>query len=416
MDAASYIPTARPVKRSGCGSVYVLYAICLLLLVTVGATLQVLSLPGGLAGTELFVVLLPAVLYVRRKRVPLAEGLRWRRVPAGLMLRGALLGCTGWGMAKIVAGISMLLLRQLGPNPTMKAITRDLPTSGAGFAVFVILATVMAGICEESLFRGAIQGTLERKGPRRAVIYTAILFAAFHLNPWEFVPILFLGVMFGLIVVRTGSLLPAMVAHACNNLLAFAGMKVLLAGGEDPANPSQATAMLLGLGVLFLAVLFVPVFLEFLGHTRTLRPRPSPLISVPARLSPVVKWTAGGLAATAAVVGAFVVTGFSRYTFCTASSDDLAPAIHRGETIMIRRSAYLGDGIVPGDIVAFEEDDQMTLGRVLQVNERFVLVQDGPVETTVLPSDVVGKVVRAGSRKIQPVEEDRGTPSPAEDD
>jgi len=71
-----------------------------------------------------------------------------------------------------------------------------------------------AGICEEALFRGAIFGLLQRKSTAKAIIISAALFAVYHLNPWNLVPLFFIGVLFGLLRARSGSLVPGMVAHA----------------------------------------------------------------------------------------------------------------------------------------------------------------------------------------------------------
>jgi membrane protease YdiL (CAAX protease family) len=50
---------------------------------------------------------------------------------------------------------------------------------------------------------------------------TAILFGLVHMIPLQIVLMLFLGLYFGYLVLRTGSIWPAMLAHATNNVMAL---------------------------------------------------------------------------------------------------------------------------------------------------------------------------------------------------
>ncbi len=48
-----------------CGQVYVLFGVSLLLVITIGSVVQLISMPIGLSITELVLILLPAILFVR---------------------------------------------------------------------------------------------------------------------------------------------------------------------------------------------------------------------------------------------------------------------------------------------------------------------------------------------------------------
>lgn len=78
---------------------------------------------------------------------------------------------------------------------------------------------VMAPIVEELLFRGAILGHLLRQGrsPRVAIFLSALLFGIMHFNPVQSCFAFFLGIAFGWLYYRTGSVAPGIVAHAINN-------------------------------------------------------------------------------------------------------------------------------------------------------------------------------------------------------
>ena len=83
------------------------------------------------------------------------------------------------------------------------------------------------GIWEEVFFRGIILVLFMRLYKiRRAVILSAFLFAVVHLNPMALNPeiivdaisIFFMGLLFAYLVVKTGSLLPAIVFHYVHDI------------------------------------------------------------------------------------------------------------------------------------------------------------------------------------------------------
>lgn len=91
----------------------------------------------------------------------------------------------------------------------------------------VISIAVLAPLLEEVLFRGAIQGFLLRKYPSRpwlAIITASLIFGVIHMNPIQIFYATMLGVVFGWIYYRTGSLVPCIIGHVLNNSLAAAGM------------------------------------------------------------------------------------------------------------------------------------------------------------------------------------------------
>ena len=96
--------------------------------------------------------------------------------------------------------------------------------------VFGILSiTVMAALVEELLFRGAIQGHLLRKGmkPLHAILISSAIFGIIHMNPIQ-VPFAFaIGLIFGWLYYRTGSLVPGIIGHFINNTIACIQMATM---------------------------------------------------------------------------------------------------------------------------------------------------------------------------------------------
>ena len=83
----------------------------------------------------------------------------------------------------------------------------------------IFVVGFMAGLSEEMLFRGAMLRTMQdsRMGIHAAVWITAIIFSAFHMQFYGFVPRLLLGVWLGYLLVWTRSLWVPIIAHTLNN-------------------------------------------------------------------------------------------------------------------------------------------------------------------------------------------------------
>ena len=139
--------------------------------------------------------------------------------------------------------------------------------------------SVLAPLLEEVMFRGAIQGYMMRRmrSPWAAIIAAALVFGIFHMNPVQVVYATLLGVVFGWIYYRTGSLMSVIVGHVLNNTIAT--IMMLLLGPTDEKEllneymPSEAVLA----SEIFTFVLFgaLSVYLAVKLH-RSLPPVPVP--------------------------------------------------------------------------------------------------------------------------------------------
>jgi membrane protease YdiL (CAAX protease family) len=131
----------------------------------------------------------------------------------------------------------------------------------------IVVVAVVPAIAEEMLFRGLIQRTFERlMSPVVSAVLAGTVFGLYHLNPSELVPLIGLGVFFGLLRYRSQSLVVPMVAHFLNNLMAVLaayydlGDKNILAVVQSNTDVSM---------MLFEFVVFSALFfLAFVGYLR----------------------------------------------------------------------------------------------------------------------------------------------------
>ncbi|MBK7860194.1 MAG: CPBP family intramembrane metalloprotease [Archangiaceae bacterium] len=121
------------------------------------------------------------------------------------------------------------------------------------------LLVIALGVCvaaplgEEFFFRGALQrGWASRMGPLTAIFFTGAVFSAFHLDPIGFPARWELGVLFGLLAWRTGSLWPGIFAHLANNLTSTLLYFAFKDQKQDPTDDVTAILTITGLGGLAL--------------------------------------------------------------------------------------------------------------------------------------------------------------------
>ncbi len=89
------------------------------------------------------------------------------------------------------------------------------------FAFVILVVALTPAVCEELLFRGLVQYNLSKaSGHKLGFVITGIIFAMYHSNPFSFIPLIALGIYFGYVVYKSGSIFLAMLAHFTNNFTA----------------------------------------------------------------------------------------------------------------------------------------------------------------------------------------------------
>jgi membrane protease YdiL (CAAX protease family) len=154
------------------------------------------------------------------------------------------------------------------------------------FVVLVIAAT--PAVCEELLFRGLIQRTLEderssslfpekSRRPLTAAIVAGAIFALYHLNPFTFVPLAVLGIYFGYVVYRTQNIITSIAAHFFNNFLACLAVYLQLKDDFIAIAPtSEPSTTILTMNYIVCAVVFVAATYYLVHSTSHNYPQPAP--------------------------------------------------------------------------------------------------------------------------------------------
>lgn len=201
---------------------------------------------------EALCILFPAVLAARLSTGS-ARGALAIRWPSGRVLAGSLLfGATFWYLNFVLVAPILQEHTSASDRVLGEALAEEVPL----LLELVVLALVPA-ICEETLVRGAIaRGLAARFGPLAAVLVSSAYFALLHLSLARALPTFVLGAASAAIVLRTGTLLPAVIIHALHNAAALVLTEPSMAGATRAlaARPELALAVsLLGsVGGLFM--------------------------------------------------------------------------------------------------------------------------------------------------------------------
>jgi membrane protease YdiL (CAAX protease family) len=215
-------------------------------------------------------------------------------------IRAALL----FPMSLTVIGMSILLsevdnrVRTIWPVPAwVTEILQNFFGAPEKFFSPLITLVIVAPLTEELLFRGFIlRGFLRNYSMRKAIIVSALLFGAFHLNPWQFTGAAVLGAVFAWWFVKTRSLLPCLFGHALNN-----GLPLVLLALPQLQIPGYSTEiteqvefqplwfdalglLLAGIGIWWLIRVFKKMQAERLQHELSTVPSSEPAFSDNGRM------------------------------------------------------------------------------------------------------------------------------------
>lgn len=158
----------------------------------------------------------------------------------------------------------------------MKQMTEILIGNGNASTLVanLIVVAVAAGVNEEFLFRGALQRIIGRwtDNPHVIIWSAAILFSAFHLQFYGFLPRMVLGAYFGYLLFWSRSIWIPVFAHFTNNALAVIAMSdSRLKDSEFVTGDIPREDLLqFSLVAAFTLILFISVNLKLIKKTKGL--------------------------------------------------------------------------------------------------------------------------------------------------
>jgi sodium transport system permease protein len=224
-----------------------LASVVFILLFYLGSIAQAWHLIAGLAITQWILILLPVLLFLRLKKLPIKSALGLAKPTSQSLVAATILGASIW--YPITLAMQWLVSRESFDSPQFRALEEMLMglLEGSPLWLLLLVLAVSPAVCEEILFRGVLMRSfLTSMRARSAVIISALIFGAFHMSAARFVPTVVLGVLLGFLALRGRSLFPAMLFHGLHN-----GITVLIhkMGWEIPGITSDQPPEPVHLGV-----------------------------------------------------------------------------------------------------------------------------------------------------------------------
>lgn len=131
------------------------------------------------------------------------------------------------------------------------------------FIANVFVVAILAALAEELFFRGLLQRLFYQWFGKvhLAIVITAILFSAFHMQFYGFIPRMFLGLLFGYLLYWTGTIWVPVFAHFLNNfigvLVAFLSQKGVMTYNSEQAMDYPSFTIIVSLFLAAIAVFYL---------------------------------------------------------------------------------------------------------------------------------------------------------------
>lgn len=156
--------------------------------------------------------IIPIALIVK---IPFHVAIPMRRVPARVAIPGGMAVFTSTVAGILLVSVLMSMFRTAGLGYDVPS--SPVPNTEIGRIMYLIIVSVLPAIFEEIFIRGFVLQSLRRFGDLYAVVISALIFGLCHANFNQLPNATLMGLALAFLAVRTGSLIPGMIAHFINN-------------------------------------------------------------------------------------------------------------------------------------------------------------------------------------------------------
>lgn len=134
------------------------------------------------------------------------------------------LGCLMFPLVNRLSQFNLNLLPLMPSAPvTISSVEQSIMARDpVAMALYAIVVSVCAPVWEEIVFRGFLLPSLTKYMPVWcAILVSSVAFALAHFNVQRMLPLIFLGMVMGLVFARSRNLLPSMLLHSLWNGFVF---------------------------------------------------------------------------------------------------------------------------------------------------------------------------------------------------
>ncbi len=200
------------------GDMWLVLAVTLLMMIYVGGLVQVDNMKLGVIATQLIVLLIPLLASIYTKK-DLKKTFKLKLPKVKFVFGGVLIIIGAMLVGMILTGIAGTIFKNSATEMTesMNYIMGD------NFLLALLLVALLPAICEEMMFRGFVFSTFSNKlSFGKAAIISGVIFGAYHMNLTQFFATSLLGIAICYVAYKSESLLPGIIMHFTNNMIATA--------------------------------------------------------------------------------------------------------------------------------------------------------------------------------------------------
>lgn len=226
------------------------------------------SIVANVLVTQIAVVAAPCLAFAWWLRLDVGRTFRLTRPTGGAWVAALVAVPLGLALPIVSAAIHHAVAGGLAPDGALRAIDEQMKAlvRDSSALRIVLLLGVLPGVCEELVYRGFVlsglrQAWTSRRGAVAAVLVTAAFFALSHVFPEKWANTFVMGAILGWLALRTGSIVPGIVAHAVHNGAAVlaskyegSGWVTALYGDETSGLDGARVAAAVGASAVLLAV------------------------------------------------------------------------------------------------------------------------------------------------------------------
>lgn len=190
-------------------------------------------------------IFVPTVIYLILKRKNINEIIRFRKFhPLSLLILPILLIAME-PCVVLINAISMLFVE----NQISDVASALVGSNSIWVSLFYM--AFLPCVVEELAYRGVMLGSFRDAGRIKAILASGFLFGLMHMNLNQMAYAIFIGIVFGLVVEATGSIIPTMILH-----FLFNGLSVLMQHFSNvvPALQSETEETVLSKGTLLMMI------------------------------------------------------------------------------------------------------------------------------------------------------------------
>ena len=191
-----------------------------------------------------------------------------KKVPLKVILLSIPAGLAMYFITIFVSFIFNVILVLIGYMPSTSAGTTSTEFSAVSFILSLVLTAVLPAIGEEITHRGMLVNAFKGWGDKQAIFWSALMFGLMHGNIQQvFYASLVLGIIGGIISVKTGSIVPGMILHFINNAISVVLSETSYYGGfgynfQNFANNNAGLFLLLLIVACVLSIFYIIVYVH----------------------------------------------------------------------------------------------------------------------------------------------------------